>query len=210
MTNKYKYLVANWKMFGDIKSVNSINKVIKLSKLRKFKKAKIIYCPPYTLLNNFVQKLKKTKIEVGAQNCHQSSTSGAFTGFISSKMIKNLGCKYVIIGHSENRNKGETNELINKKIKSSLDSNLKILFCTGESLKEKQLKKTKRILSNQIKRGLNIYTILTWSIIIKYCSFFRWRCAFRQTYRIIRIIDRNSICIMHRRINKRDFLSSSK
>ena len=155
MTNKYKYFVANWKMFGDIKSVNSINRVIKLSKSRKFKKAKIIYCPPYTLLNNFVQKLKKTKIEVGAQNCHQSSTSGAFTGFISSKMIKNLGCKYVIIGHSENRNKGETNELINKKIKSSLDSNLKILFCIGESLKEKQSKKTKRILSNQIKRGLN-------------------------------------------------------
>ena len=155
MTNKYKYFVANWKMFGDIKSVNSINRVIKLSKSRKFKKAKIIYCPPYTLLNNFVQKLKKTKIEVGAQNCHQSSTRGAFTGFINSKMIKNLGCKYVIIGHSENRSKGETNELINKKIKSSLDSNLKILFCIGESLKEKQSKKTKRILSNQIKRGLN-------------------------------------------------------
>ncbi len=155
MTNKYKYFVANWKMFGDIKSVNSINRVIKLSKSRKFKKAKIIYCPPYTLLNNFVQKLKKTKIKVGAQNCHQSSTSGAFTGFISSKMIKNLGCKYVIIGHSENRSKGETNELINKKIKSSLDSNLKILFCIGEIIKEKQSKKTKRILSNQIKRGLN-------------------------------------------------------
>ncbi len=61
MTNKYKYFVANWKMFGDINSVNSINRVIKLSKSRKFKKAKIIYCPPYTLLNNFVQKLKKLK-----------------------------------------------------------------------------------------------------------------------------------------------------
>ena len=153
MTNKYKYFVANWKMFGDIKALNSLNKVAKLSKSRKFNNSKIIYCPPYTLLSSFVQKLKKTKIEVGAQNCHQSRTSGAFTGFISSKMIKNLGCKYVIIGHSENRNKGETNELINKKIKSSLDNNL--LFCIGESLKEKQSKKTKRILSNQIKRGLN-------------------------------------------------------
>jgi len=76
MTNKYKYFVANWKMFGDIKSVNSINRVIKLSKSRKFKKAKIIYCPPYTLLNNFVQKLKKTKIDVGAQNCHHSDIDG--------------------------------------------------------------------------------------------------------------------------------------
>ena len=142
-------------MFGDIKSVNSINRVIKLSKLRKFKMAKIIYCPPYTLLNNFVQKLKKTKIKVGAQNCHQSSSSGSFTGFISSKMIKNLGCKYVIIGHSENRNKGETNELINKKIKTSLENSLKILFCIGESFKEKQSKNTKRILTNQIKMGLS-------------------------------------------------------
>ena len=56
MTNKYKYFVANWKMFGDNKTINSINKVIKISKSRKFNKAKIIYCPPYTLINNFVQK----------------------------------------------------------------------------------------------------------------------------------------------------------
>ena len=62
MTNKYKYFVANWKMFGDIKMINSINKVIKISKSRKFNKAKIIYCPPYTLLDNFVQKLKKTNM----------------------------------------------------------------------------------------------------------------------------------------------------
>jgi len=120
MTNKYKYFVANWKMFGDIKSVNSINRVIKLTKSRKFKKAKIIYCPPYTLLNNFVQKLKKTKIDVGAQNCHQSDINGPFTGSINSKMIKNLGCSYVIIGHSENRVNGDDNDLINKKIKVSL------------------------------------------------------------------------------------------
>ena len=154
MTNKYKYFVANWKMFGDIKSVNSINRVIKLSKSRKFKKAKIIYCPPYTLLNNFVQKLKKTKIDVGAQNCHQSDINGPFTGSINSKMIKNLGCSYVIIGHSENRINGDDNDLINKKIKVSLNNNLKILFCIGETLKEKKAKKTKIILTSQIINGL--------------------------------------------------------
>ena len=154
MTNKYKYFVANWKMFGDIKSVNSINRVIKLSKLRKFKKAKIIYCPPYTLINNFVQKLKKTKIDVGAQNCHQSDINGPFTGSINSKMIKNLGCTHVIIGHSENRINGDDNDLINKKIKVSLNNNLKILFCIGETLKEKKAKKTKIILTNQIINGL--------------------------------------------------------
>ena len=154
MTNKYKYFVANWKMFGDIKTLNSLNKVAKFSKSRKFKKSKIIYCPPYTLLSSFVQKLKKTKIDVGAQNCHQSDINGPFTGSINSKMIKNLGCSYVIIGHSENRINGDDNALINKKIKVSLNNNLKILFCIGETLKEKKAKKTKIILTSQIINGL--------------------------------------------------------
>ena len=117
MTNKYRYFVANWKMFGDIKSINSLNKVIKFSKSRKFSKAKIIYCPPYTLLNSFVSRLKKTKINVGAQNCHQSLSDGAYTGFINAKMLKSIGCNYVIVGHSENRIFGESDSLINKKIK---------------------------------------------------------------------------------------------
>ena len=69
-------------------------------------------------------------------------------------MIKNLGCSYVIIGHSENRINGDDNDLINKKIKVSLNNNLKILFCIGETLKEKKAKKTKIILSSQIINGL--------------------------------------------------------
>ena len=154
MTNKYKYFVANWKMFGDIKTLNSLNKVVKFSKLRKFSKSKIIYCPPYTLLYSFVQKLKKTNISVGAQNCHQSNINGPFTGYINSKMIKNLGCSHVIIGHSENRINGDNNVLINKKIKSSLNNNLQILLCIGETLKEKKTKKTKIVLTNQITNGL--------------------------------------------------------
>ena len=154
MTNKYKYFVANWKMFGDIKTLNSLNKVAKFSKSRNFKKSKIIYCPPYTLLSSFVQKLKRTQIDVGAQNCHQSDINGPFTGSINSKMIKNLGCSYVIIGHSENRINGDDNALINKKIKVSLNNNLKILFCIGETLKEKKAKKTKIILTSQIINGL--------------------------------------------------------
>jgi len=160
-------------MFGDVKSINSLNKVIKISKSRKFNKAKIIYCPPYTLLNTFVTRLKKTKINVGAQNCHQSRSTGAFTGYINSKMIKNIGCNYIIIGHSENRIDGETDSLINKKIKAALKNNLKILFCIGENAKEKRTKKTKKILTNQLKRGLkkikNIKNIIiayepAWSI----------------------------------------------
>ena len=155
MTNKYKYFVANWKMFGDIKTLNSLNKVAKLSKSIKFAKSKIIYCPPYTLLSNFVQNFKKTKIEVGAQNCHQSNVSGPFTGSINSKMIKELGCKYVIIGHSENRANGESDSLINEKIKSSIKNGLKIIFCIGETLSQRKKKLTHKILTDQIIKGLS-------------------------------------------------------
>ena len=173
MTNKYKYFVANWKMFGNIKTINSINKVIKLSKLRNFNRAKIIYCPPYTLLDKFVQKLKKSKIQVGAQNCHYALSNGPFTGSINSKMIKKLGCDYVIIGHSENRINGDSDVIINKKIRVALKNNLKILFCIGESYKEKKLNKTKKTINIQIKKGLkkikNINNIIVayepiWSI----------------------------------------------
>ena len=155
MTNKYKYFVANWKMFGNIKTIKSINKVIRISKLRKFSRAKIIYCPPYTLIDSFIKKLKKTNINVGAQNCHQSNLDGPFTGSINSNMIKNLGCKYVIIGHSENRFNGDSDKIINIKIKSCLSNNLKVFFCIGENLKQKRDKKTKMILSNQITKGLS-------------------------------------------------------
>ena len=101
------------------------------------------------------KKLKKTNIEIGAQNCHEQESYGAFTGSINSKMLKNIGAKYVIIGHSENRQSGESNQLINLKIKSALKSGLKIIFCIGETLKEKRKKITKKILDKQLKLGLN-------------------------------------------------------
>jgi len=101
------------------------------------------------------KKLKNTNIDVGAQNCHEQDTYGAFTGSINSMMLKNVGAKYVIIGHSENRQAGETNKLINLKIKNALKSGLKVIFCIGETLQEKRKKITKKILNKQIKLGLN-------------------------------------------------------
>ncbi len=153
MTNKLLF-IANWKMFGDLNSVKSIQSVINLSKKKNYKNAKIIYCPPYTLLNNFVIKTKTTNLDVGAQNCHYEINTGPFTGSISSTMIKKLGAKYVIIGHSENRSNGETNNLINKKIHSAILNNLKVIFCIGENLFEKKNKKTNKILKKQIYMGL--------------------------------------------------------
>ena len=153
MTNKILF-IANWKMFGDLNSVKSIQSVINLSKKKNYKNAKIIYCPPYTLLNYFVIKTRKTNLDVGAQNCHYEINTGPYTGSISSTMIKKLGAKYVIIGHSENRSNGETNTQINKKIHSAILNNLNVIFCIGENLFEKKNKKTNKILKKQIDMGL--------------------------------------------------------
>ena len=150
------YFVANWKMFGGLNSLNSLNKVNNFFKTFKKKKTiRIIYCPPSTLIQPMSQKLKKSRIEVGAQNCHENENFGAFTGSINSRMLKNVGANYVIIGHSENRQTGETDKLINLKIKSALKSGLKVIFCIGETLKEKRKKITKKVLSKQIELGLN-------------------------------------------------------
>ncbi len=155
MTNKYMYFVANWKMFGDLRTLNSLDKVIKFSKTNKKNNLRIIYCPPSTLIRPLSKRLKKTKIEVGAQNCHHSYDFGANTGQVNSRMLKSVGAKYVIIGHSENRQLGENDKLINLKIKNALKAGLKIIFCIGETLKEKRNKKTNQVLAKQIKNGLS-------------------------------------------------------
>ncbi len=156
MTNKYMYFIANWKMFGGLSTLNSLDKVRKFLKIfKKRKNIKIIYCPPNTLINSMAKKFHNSRIEVGAQNCHESPTYGASTGSINSSMLKSVGAKYVILGHSENRQSGETDKLINSKIKAALKSGLKVIFCIGETLTQKRKKITKQILSKQIKKGLS-------------------------------------------------------
>ena len=155
------YFIANWKMYGNKNSLNTLDKVIKFSKSKEIKKGRLIYCPPYTLLSSFYKKFQNCLIDIGAQNCHESSEYGAHTGFVNSKMIKNIGANYVIIGHSENRNKGETDKLINQKIKSAINAKLKVIFCIGETLKEKRSGKTKSVLSKQIRYGLEKIKIKT-------------------------------------------------
>ena len=154
MTNKYIYFVANWKMFGNLRTLNSLNKVMSFAKKFKKNKIKIIYCPPATLLSPLSDKLKSTSIQIGAQNCHESDSYGAYTGQINSNMLKAVGAKYVILGHSENRQMGENDTVINQKIKSSIKSGLKVIFCIGETLIQKRKKITKKTLSRQIISGL--------------------------------------------------------
>ena len=141
-------------MYGNLSSLNTLDKVIKFSKSKEINKGRLIYCPPFTLISSFSKKFKNCQIGIGGQNCHESKDYGASTGFVNSRMLKNIGAQFVIIGHSENREKGESDKLINMKIKSALDAKLKVIFCIGETLSEKRKKLTYSILSKQIKNGL--------------------------------------------------------
>ena len=149
------YFVANWKMYGNLSSLNALDKVIKFSKSKEIKKGRLIYCPPYTLISSFSKKFKNCQIGIGGQNCHESENYGPYTGSVNSRMLKNMGAHFVIIGHSENREKSESDKLINLKIKSALEAKLKVIFCIGETLEDKRKKRTKSILSKQIRIGLN-------------------------------------------------------
>jgi len=156
MTNKLKYFIGNWKMFGDFSSFKIIKKINQFSYLSKnVSKKKIILCVPNTLIYLFTKKLKSKSISLGVQNCHYHRNYGPFTGSVNASMLKKSGAEYIILGHSENRAEGETNLLIKRKIYSAFESKLKVIFCIGETLKEKKNGKTFSILKKQIKNSLD-------------------------------------------------------
>ena len=119
-----------------------------------YKKNKIILCIPSILIRDFTKKTKAKYISIGAQNCHQNEKYGPFTGSINASMIRKSGAKYVILGHSENRLEGETNKIIKAKIQSALKEKLNVIFCIGESYKEKKQNKTFSVLKKQMKGSL--------------------------------------------------------
>ena len=141
MTNKFKYIIGNWKMFGVLSSFNILNRVNLHLKKNKYSKIKVIFCIPYTLINLFSNKLINSKISIGAQDIHQFNQFEACTGSVNAKMIKNSGAKYCIIGHSEKRISGDNDIIINQKIKSCIKNKLNVIFCIGENLKQKKIKK---------------------------------------------------------------------
>ena len=174
MTNKLKYFIGNWKMFGDFASSKIASKINHYAKNHKNKNMfKIILCVPNTLIYFFKYKIKLNHIYLGAQNCHRSESYGPFTGNVNAEMIKKAGAQYVILGHSENRFEGESNGLIKKKVISANKQKLSIILCIGETLKEKRDGKTfsvlKKQLSNCLSNRLNFDKVLlayepVWSI----------------------------------------------
>tara|TARA_Y100000590_G_scaffold249129_1_gene279939 strand:+ start:178 stop:939 length:762 start_codon:yes stop_codon:yes gene_type:complete len=157
MTNKLKYFIGNWKMFGDFKSIKIIQKIQRflIGYKRLHRKNKIIICVPSVLISSFSKNIKSKAVIIGAQNCHYHKTPGPFTGAVSALMLKKAGAKYVILGHSENRAEGDTNKIIKKKVESALYQKLNIIFCIGESATERKKNKTFSVLKKQIRESLD-------------------------------------------------------
>ena len=148
-------IAGNWKMNNNLEeSQNLISKLVEgLSKDKM--NCEVIICPPYTSLSLSANLIKGSVVKLGAQNMYFEE-SGAFTGEISASMLKSTGCEYVILGHSERRSIfGEKDELINKKIKKALNSDLKPIFCVGETLAERESEVTNEIIKEQVYEGLN-------------------------------------------------------
>jgi len=146
---KKPIIVANWKCNPvTTKEAEKLFVSVKKS-VKNIKQAEVVVCPPFI----FLSKLKG--LTLGAQNCFWQDR-GAYTGEISGAMLKNLGCNYIIIGHSERRKHfQETEEMINKKLKAVLLSDLNAIFCVGETQEEREEDKTEQILHQQIVSGLN-------------------------------------------------------
>ena len=150
-----RYFIGNWKMFGVPKSINILNKINSFySKDKNRKKYRIIITPPYTLIETYAKYFKNKNISIGSQNCYQKDPFSSNTAAISPFMIRSVGAKYTLVGHSDNRSEGDTNIMLKNKIQLALKNNLKVVFCIGENKNEKKNKKTFSVLKNQINKVL--------------------------------------------------------
>jgi len=148
-------IAGNWKMYKTIGQAIELANGLK----REFYKIEptdidIVLCPVYTCLSEVAEVIANSNIALGAQDVYWQD-EGAFTGEISAPMLKDAGCAYVIIGHSERRQFfAETNDTVNKKIKAVLKQGLLPIVCVGESLAEREANKTFEVLTDHVRNGL--------------------------------------------------------
>ena len=146
-----KVIAGNWKM--NMLPNETIDFIQELTPLVKDTKNEVILCVPYTDLFYALLHVQGTNIKIGAQNMHWEE-KGAYTGEVSAPMLKSIGVEYVIIGHSERRQYfAETDETVNKKIKSALAHGLKPIVCVGETLEQREAGETETIVTNQIAKA---------------------------------------------------------
>lgn len=165
-----KIVAGNWKMNNDKKEskalIKSLKKTIKKEKLAN---TRVIVAPPFVNLSSSVKAAKDSKIEVVAQNMHQAK-NGAYTGEISADMLKAIGVKTVILGHSERRTYfNETDESLAAKVDAVLENDLETIFCFGELLEDRKSDNHFKVVESQLKNALFHLEATAWkSIVLAY------------------------------------------
>jgi triosephosphate isomerase len=146
-------IAGNWKMNKTVGEAVDLVRQLKIL-IAKVDGVEVIVAPPFTALHAVREEAKGSLIRLAAQNLYWEE-KGAFTGEVSASMIREVGCEFVIIGHSERRQLfGETDETVNRRIKAALGQGLKPIFCIGETLKERENEKTFSVIETQVKGGL--------------------------------------------------------
>src|SRR5262245_25866037 len=139
---RQKFVAGNWKMFTSTASGRALAEAIAQGVTDD--SVRVMVCPPFPYLAMIGQRLRGSRVGLGAQNCY-AALEGAFTGEVSPLMLMDVGCSHVIIGHSERRHGfGETNELVNKKVHAALNASvdhlpgLNVILCIGETLAQRE------------------------------------------------------------------------
>ncbi|MBU1037231.1 triose-phosphate isomerase [Patescibacteria group bacterium] len=153
---KNNIIIANWKMSLSHKEAQGLLRdLIKKYNIKEQGRNELVICPSFVTLAEASKKIAETKMILGAQDCFWED-EGPFTGEVSPTVLKELGCQYVIIGHSERRKfLTEDDEMINKKVKSALKNDLAPVVCVGEKFEERQVGDKDFIIMQQVKKALN-------------------------------------------------------
>jgi triosephosphate isomerase len=148
-----KFIAGNWKMFTTSATARQLAADI-VRGVGQQPKVRVAVCPPFLYLPVVSEVVRGSPVALGAQNCYYQK-EGAFTGEVSPSMLVDVGCRYVILGHSERRHiLGERDEFINRKVKAALDAGLQVILCIGETLEERQVNQMETVFTRQIDGSL--------------------------------------------------------
>jgi triosephosphate isomerase len=149
-----KLVAGNWKMNTSRAAAVGLAGAVVRGLGPSTRGVTVVVCPPFPYLAYVSEIVRGTPVGLGGQDCY-CEREGAYTGEVSPWMLQDVGCKYVIVGHSERRHKlGESNELINRKARAGLSAGLTVILCVGETLEEREAGQTEAVLEGQLIAGL--------------------------------------------------------